>query len=260
MGRLHIAPGDSAGGSLEKALELAGRSEPVLRFRDDLSCGPIDPAEPAVRQAWWETMYESPEVEGELKEFWHRIAATEERLVFWFARHSASELANFLSFADRMERRTFDIVDVTGFQWSFTRRDGTPGSGGPAQAASLIPETYLVALIDSERPFADREKDEAIRHWRKLRSENAPLRVVTPEGLASAPVDHFDPILLESASREWQRTARVVGEALARTYEPYYQVGDLVLLARVVALVEAGKLIAEGDPWHMQASRVRLPD
>jgi hypothetical protein len=29
---------------------------------------------------------------------------------------------------------------------------------------------------------------------------------------------------------------------------------------RLVALVEEGKLLADGDPWDMRACRVRLPD
>ena len=37
------------------------------------------------------------------------------------------------------------------------------------------------------------------------------------------------------------------------------QVGDLMLQARLVALVEAGKLMADGDPWDLRACLVRLP-
>jgi hypothetical protein len=41
--------------------------------------------------------------------------------------------------------------------------------------------------------------------------------------------------------------------------EPYMQVGDMMLLVRVVALVSEGKLLADGDPWDMRSCRVRLP-
>lgn len=40
MRTLHIAPGDSAAGSLRQALRIAGRDDELLAFRDDLSCGP----------------------------------------------------------------------------------------------------------------------------------------------------------------------------------------------------------------------------
>jgi hypothetical protein len=89
--------------------------------------------------------------------------------------------------------------------------------------------------------------------------ENAAFRIVTPAGLASAPVDHFDPLLLERATSEWRKVAYVVGATMAYNSEPYYQVGDIMLLARVVALVGEGKLLADGDPWDMRSCRVRLP-
>jgi hypothetical protein len=33
-----------------------------------------------------------------------------------------------------------------------------------------------------------------------------------------------------------------------------------MLLARVVALIGEGKLLADGDPWDIFSCRVRLPD
>lgn len=201
---------------MEEALRLAGRSEPVLRFRDDLSCGPIDPDEPAVREAWWSTVYDSPEVEAELQQFWQHAMTTEDHLVFWFGRHSARELALFHSFADRMGERPYDIIDVTGLQWPRTWPPGATGLTEPAASVSIVPTDRL--LFGSERPIADLERDEAARHWRKLKRENAPFRVVTSEGLVSAPLDHFDPLLLQCASHAWQRTARVVGEAMGRLW------------------------------------------
>ena len=37
------------------------------------------------------------------------------------------------------------------------------------------------------------------------------------------------------------------------------QVGDYALMSRVVALVEQGKLLAEGDPWLIRDCRIKLP-
>jgi len=65
-------------------------------------------------------------------------------------------------------------------------------------------------------------------------------------------------LLLAEATSEWRKVARVVGGTMGHNSEPYYQVGDLMLLTRIVALVDEGKLLAEGDPWDM-SSRVRLP-
>jgi hypothetical protein len=42
--------------------------------------------------------------------------------------------------------------------------------------------------------------------------------------------------------------------------EPYYQAGDWLLAARVIALVEAGVLERRGDRWNIHQSEVRLID
>ncbi len=76
--------------------------------------------------------------------------------------------------------------------------------------------------------------------------------------MVSAPADCFDALLLAQSTLEWQRMARVIGNTMGHNCEPYIQVGDMMLLTRVVALVEAGKLLADGDPWDMRSCRVRL--
>ena len=244
MRTLHVAPGDSAGGSLRQAIQGAGRDEEVLRCRDDLSCGPIESDDPSARAAWWARFYDVPESEGDFKTFWSRVTTTDDRLVVWFGRHSAGELSFFLAMADRLGDRSYDIVDVTGAR---------------SPAVSLVLTDRLRALLGTERPVTGQEGEEACRQWRRLRAENAPFRVVTPTGLVSAPVDHFDLLLLERATPEWRKIARVVGDTMGYNSEPYMQVGDMMLLARVVALVGEGKLLADGDPWDMRSCRMRLP-
>jgi hypothetical protein len=185
-----------------------------------------------------------PECEGYFETFWNRVTTADNRLVIWFGRHSAQELAFFLAMADRLGDRSYDIVDVTGAR---------------SPAVSLVLTDRLRMLLGTERPVTSQEREEARGHWRRLRVENAPFRVVTPMGLVSAPVDYFDPLLIERATQEWRQIARVVGDTMTCNFEPYWQVGDLMLRARVVALVGEGKLLADGDPWDMPSCRVRLP-
>jgi hypothetical protein len=203
--------------------------------------------------------YEWPEVEDALRTFWGRVDATEDRLVVWFGRHSARELAFFLAWADHLGKRSYHVVDVTGQRLPFSRPDGSAALTQPAQAVSVVPDDALRTLLGSERPVTTQESAESRQHWERLRSENAPFRVVAPAGLVSAPIDHFDPLLLEQATLQWQKVARVVGSTMASNSEPYFQVHDLMLLTRVVALVDEGKLLADGDPWDMRSCRVRLP-
>jgi hypothetical protein len=244
MRTLHVAPGDSAGASLLRAIRDAGRDEEVLRCRDDLSCGPIESDDQSARMAWWARFCGVSEFEDNFETFWNHVRTTDDRLVLWFGRHSAKELAFFLAMADRLGDRSYDIVDVTGAR---------------SPAISLVLTDRLNALLGTERPVTAQEREEARRQWRRLRAENAPFRVVTPMGLVSAPVDHFDHLLIERATPEWRKVSRVVGDTMGYNLQPYWQVGDMMLLARVVALVDEGKLLADGDPWDMRSCHVRLP-
>src|ERR1700694_2291601 len=99
MRTLHIAPGDSAGGSLKRAIQDAGRDDDVLSWPDDLSCGPIASDEPSARAEWWAPFRGDRDIEADLKAFWERVSTTDDRLVVWFGRRSASELAFSLAWA-----------------------------------------------------------------------------------------------------------------------------------------------------------------
>ncbi len=98
--------------------------------------------------------------------------------------------------------------------------------------------------------------------WARLKAENGPLRILSEGELISAPLSFFDPLLLSFATPEWQKTARLVGEALA--YDAYdlstVQTEDLVLYARARALAEAGRLESRGDLTDIFKSELRLPD
>ncbi|HUC67001.1 MAG TPA: DUF3658 domain-containing protein [Stellaceae bacterium] len=257
MNTLHIAPGDSAGGSLIQAIRDAGQDDKVLPFHDDLSCGPIDPDEPSTRAAWWNQFYDASKVSAHLGEFWGRVHATDDRLVVWFGRHSASELAFFLAWTDRLGERPYQIIDVTGRRLPFRRRDGSTALSQPVRSVSIVPPDGLKSLLGTERPITSEERDVSRQCWRRLQTENTPFRIVTEIGLISTSIDHFDPLLLAQATSDWQSVGRIVGNTMGYNSEPYIQVADLMLQARVVALVDEGRLLADGDPWSMSC-RVRL--
>jgi hypothetical protein len=257
---LHIAPGDSAGGSLRHAVRQVSPDDEVLSFLDDLSCGPIASGHPAERAEWWGRYYNDRDIEARLAAFWDRISAADEQLVIWFSRFCAKELAFSLAFADRVGDRPYAYIDVTGRQFPSTRQDGSTVLGWPVQSVGMMNPDMLGSLLGSAQPASSDFKHEGGRAWRQLRGENAPFRVVTAEGMVSAPVDHFDPLLLARATTELRSVARIVGDVMGYNSEPYIQVGNVMLQARVAALVENGMLIADGDPLNLQSCRVRLPD
>lgn len=256
MATLHVVPGDSAGGSLRYAVREAGRSDEVVSFLDDLSCGPIASGDPAERAEWWGRFYDDRDVEDHLTAFWDRVSATDEQLVVWLGRHRASELAFSLAWAERLGDRPYACIDVTGQR--FPRRNDPTELGVPMQSVGIMNPDMLRSLFDSEQPVSAALKEEAGQAWRRLRAENAPFRVVKATGLASAPADYFDPLILERATSEWKSVNRIIGETMGYNSEPYIQVGDVMLRARVAILIDQGKLLVDGDPARLRSCRVRL--
>jgi hypothetical protein len=257
-GTLHIAPGDSAASSLHQALRFAERDEKLLVFRDDLSCGPVACGAPATRAKWWQQQFDWPELENDLRSFWAQVDATEERIVVWFGRHSARELSFHLAWAWHMGGRPYHLIDVTALCIPVRQSGDSSGIAQPLKAVSQIPSDGLAALFGKERPISAQEQVILREDWTRLKAENAPFRVVTPTGLVSASMDYFDQSLLDYASYDWKKIALIVGSALAAQCDPYFQTSELTLNNRVVALIDSGSLIADGDPWNMYACRVRL--
>jgi hypothetical protein len=92
-----------------------------------------------------------------------------------------------------------------------------------------------------------------------VRNENPPLGMVTEAGLASAPVDYLDPLLLAQLTPQRQSVnPELSATALADASEPRHQVGNVMLHGRLATLVDEGKPVADGDPWDY-STRVRLP-
>ena len=67
-GILHIAPGHSAGHSLRQAIRTSGRTDDVISFRDNLSCGPIESEESSARLLWWASVYDEHDIDFD--DFW----------------------------------------------------------------------------------------------------------------------------------------------------------------------------------------------
>jgi hypothetical protein len=255
-------PSHSAGGSLMQALERAGREETVLAFPDDLSCGPIQGSAPAARADWWVWMYCGEPEDGvaEMQAFWDRVTTTDDELVVWWGRHSSRECAFFMALADRLLDRPFNAIDVTEVEYSFTGGDGSQILSQAPQEVSTMQREGLAGLLDTQKPVNEAERRDAALHWRQLRQENAPFRILSPGGLVSAPLDYFDDQILAQLSLEWQKVPRVLWNSSRLDERQHIQLSDYMAHKRLVFLVENGRVLADGDPRNTRTCRVRLPD
>jgi uncharacterized protein DUF3658 len=254
---VHIVFGPAE--NLEAALRLAGREDRIACHRNNLAIGPIDPPDLRARQVWCDR--ELPVVEPNEERFpddeafWNEALREHVRKVAWMSRRSAPEYCAFLEWLWRLDEQPCEVIDLTDMPVGKRRR------------------AFLLSLLDAEEivedGLLDRTKhlDATARAryrsiWRRLRAENAPLRVVGPDGLQSARLTYFDAQLLSFAQPSWQWAVRLVAEVMVEwvgsEMEPYFQAGDGILANRVVALVEAGLLEERGNLLNMRECEVRL--
>jgi hypothetical protein len=263
---LHIFFTTSGASSLRHGLELANRSEDVIGFQDDWSQGPIDSDDLDTRLCAVEETLDieiHAEWRQEIAAFWQTaLDATRPRVV-WFSRWSTMEYCGFLEWLRRNGDAPFSLVDLSDAALPDAR---TPGILYPIQCATLVTGERFAehALWDRAVEPQPQAVAQWTALWNRLRAENAPLRVLTPEGLVSAPIDHFDRDILACAEENWMRALRVVGEALYRTaFEGFrergtFQCSDFLLFARLRHLAEVGALEGQGDPYDRDF-KVRLP-
>jgi hypothetical protein len=260
---VHIVFGESAGGSLRQALRSMKRKDRVLALNDDLSLGPIDPAEPRARRAWIaeELGYKVGEaLVARVEGFWENALAPAQRWIVWTSRRSARDYTGFLEWLWRLGDQPCDIVDLTDTRFPDRCAEGPAGYLSLVISPGILSPDQIVAmgLVDRAQPLAPAPRARYRDIWSRLRTENAPLRVISETGLSSAPITFYDEELLSYAVRHWRKVARIVGEALT-SQEEFSRCGDLLLAARMRALANAGRLEARGNPLKMRFSEVRLP-
>jgi Protein of unknown function/Domain of unknown function (DUF1835) len=254
----HIVFSPLATGSLRQALRDAGREDRVACHCDDnLALGPINPFDLQVRLHWKEEELRCTDSELVLPEqeaFWNAALVKDVRRVAWMSRRSAPEYCGFLEWLWRLGDLPCEVIDLA---------DMPVGSRRAFSLSLLYPKEIVDnAVWDRAQPLdlAARERYHGL--WRQLRAENAPLRVVDADGLRSAPITFFDQQLLSFAKASWQKPARIIGEIFGEwvgsQMEPYFQAGDGILAARVVALVECGLLEGRGNLMNIRQSEVRL--
>lgn len=240
----HVVFGMSAAGSLKRALEQIACNERVIGLPDDLSFGPINPPETRLLTEWIdaELGYESWAPFGKLAErFWKQAVSSRTFPVAWFSRRCTFEYCGFLEFACRMDAKPFGVIDVTDMEFATAPAGSGPPEKYKVDSFNVVPHQQIVdaQLIGNHKRLDPQELQTYREIWSRLKSENAPLRVFGSSGLYSAPLDHFDEMLMSLVTKDWQKTARVVGEALGKCLEGgVRQCGDLLLSSRLHTLAE----------------------
>jgi hypothetical protein len=263
---VHFVFTPSGADCLEQALRKAGRDDPVIVSHDNLSFGPIDPGDALARTEWvanelGQTDWNDRTAGSERMR--DEARSTDNRKVAWLTRRSAMEYAGFLDWLWRLGDAPCEVVDLTDLKVSYYPQHGPPGPPSQAMSLGLLDRDKICddRLWDLAKPLQPGERQRYLELWQRLRSKNAPLRVIEDGRLVSALVTFFDELLMSLVTEHWQKVSGVIGEALvSEMYEGVIQSGDLLLSARLDAMAKDGRLeIRGGSALDMRSSEVRLP-
>jgi Protein of unknown function/Domain of unknown function (DUF1835) len=263
---LHVVFTPSGASLLQRALEEAGCDDRVVCLFDCLSFGPINPPDMSSRSKWVEselggTDWDSVGLDTET--FWHEALSPGCEKVAWFTRRSAMEYAGFLEWLWRAGDTPCEVVDLSDVRICRRNKDGSLRSPTLAIALGMLdPGTIRChKLRELAEPLQAITRERYRSLWQRLRSENAPLRVIEGGELVSAPISFFDAQLMSYVTNDWQKVAKIIGKALvAENDDEAIQVGDKVLAARVDAMARSGRLEIQGkSALEMHNSLVRLP-
>jgi hypothetical protein len=254
----------SGAGCLVQALRKAGRDDRVVATCQDMNIGPIDPSDPSSREKWFENELGPIDREDAAPSKRDRDGARfpGHRKVAWLTRRSAMEYAGFLDWLWHRGDAPCDLVDLSEVEISYPPGSGRlPPGGWPMSLALLHPD--IIAhnkLWDLAEPLPMTERLRYREQWGQLISENAPLRVIDGDKLASAPVTFFDSLLMSYVTDKWQKAVTVCSRASISYWDDgIYQTNDTFLTARMRALRESGRLEIRGETARgMLFSEVRL--
>ncbi len=253
--RLHIT--FPAAWRLEGALRTMGVEESVAVLRDNYSMGPINPGD-AVQRAEWER----EELEDdhplaascEVAAFWQNVSAWTGRLVVWMNSRSVVELCGLHVLLWRLPSARLDIVDVANIEFC----PENARAYDERWALAFVTDARITekSLINIAKPVSDIQRASLRRTWRQLRAENAPLRVLTSSGLASAEITHFDDLIRAEITHDWRRFARVIGPVLGPVSEAFCFTRLLELLDEDAG-IEWKNELGHDAPWSLRTCWVR---
>ena len=256
----HIVFGEAGSLELRDALRQLGRDDPVLEFPDDLGFGPIAPSDSATRAKWvGETLGDDDwqQIVPHVEEFWARALSGSEHQVVWLSRRVTRDYAGFLEYLWRIGDRPCDIVDLTDTMVSVRGSDGSVRRSRRAVCAGFTKSYQFLDgnLFSHAVPLADEARAAYRSEWEQLRSENAPLRVVTDDlRLISAPLSYFDDAMLKQMQPRFLKATRIIGFALVEKWDSdIFEVGDFL----VAAPFDARACRRDRKPGQSQAHRVQ---
>ena len=263
MEEIHFVFGHSAAATLKEALLSVGKHDNVINCWGDYHAGPLNkPAEDRID--WLCDHYY--DVDGKTtidlcKEYiertsiFRRLCSGNDALKsIWYSRKCANDYCGYLESLNYLKSNP-ELIRIVELSAVPVKESLRPVSVGGAR-----PE-FFVEAFPFHRSLSEGELEPDLVLWSKLKDENAPLRVMSVEGLVSTDIDFFDNELLSFVSDEFQPLARVIGNVLCCVdYKKDIIQGnsDLFYFSRLRELSSQGKIEWRGSLNVMREAAIRL--
>ena len=261
----HIVTGDMAAASVKTALNLDPAD--IVNMDDDLSIGPltdVDAVTPVRRAAFWRKVMGPQAADYERNHgssidtklaatsavFRHLPADTRPALV-WCGSNANEQLtlrrtAHFL----HTSSRSLWIMEVKA-------SDQRPLPLHWSTAVALLNENELASIYERRRELLPSERAIVADDWRNICAygDDTSLRMVVNGRIETQQITAYDDHILAQIQPGWQRTVRVVGDAMGRLEE--HEASDTFIFWRLRELAKHARVEIDFPDAHMRDSKIR---
>lgn len=248
----HLVVGDEAGKPLQQAIDACPEMEgEILVLRDLLHLGPIQRLEgqsfSSLRSEWWQMLQpefksaiEVNDLEALLKIGNELNKSNTAEIWFWMAPWPADHCAYYwtLAYTKKFIGR-ISLVNVAHLPFL----DESGKIFYPKNISEILPKELIKARKLARR-VSPSEMELTLDAYESLVAANATIRVLEGEKkLTNQKADFYDPILISLLSGNFQKAAKIISLALAKSGIP---TGDTFLAWRLQMLAENGSIESRG--------------
>ncbi|WP_429844054.1 DUF1835 domain-containing protein [Brevibacillus sp. FIR094] len=276
MNKFHICFGLSAYGTLRSVFRKQNllQTESIICIEDDFSVGPLHQLETATgmkeRIEWIHSFLErveaiSPEDLTTVKAYLLRNLTFPAQIpdgsnvILWHGQNASDNIGiRYVVSMLQNKNLSFETIDITAFSvncdYKVRNIDGNEVSYVLKSAGALPPKLVMDAYQVKKNMPAPLVQS-LILEWEKWSQSDRTLRVYKQGEVLEVSEDFYDASILEHASKEFQKAARVIGTVMGESDQC---IGDSYLTYRVHELIKQGLLQYQGELMPLRRLEIRL--
>ncbi|MFG0211942.1 DUF1835 domain-containing protein [Brevibacillus porteri] len=277
MNNFHICFGLSAYGTLRSVFRKQNllQRDSIICIEDDFSVGPLHQLETTTgmneRVDWTLSFFRKTEpisVEDLtiVKESLLRSLTFPSQIpdgsnvILWHGQNASDSIGiSYAIYMLRDKNISFQAIDVTAFSidcdYKVRDLDGNEVSYVWKSAGALPPD-WVMDTYQVKKNMPVPLIQSLILEWEKWsHSDKSMLRVYKQGEVLEVSEDYYDALILEHASKEFQKAARVIGTVMGESDQC---IGDTYLIYRVHELIKQGLLQYQGELMPLRRLEIRL--